>query len=70
MPELGKHFSEAKDFPNLFLLCTDVEVTRKKWEGHVIVVLQYQYPKPHTMLAVILEEEEIKTWQERVSGER
>lgn len=59
---LGKPY-EARNFPNLFLLCTDVEATRKKWEGHEIVILYYQYPKPHTMLAVILEEKEIQIWQ-------
>lgn len=66
----GKPCNEAKNFPDLFLLCTDVEATRKKWEGHTIVVLNFEYPKPHTMLAVILEEKEIQLWQERVSGGR
>jgi hypothetical protein len=61
---------EYGKFPDLFLLCMDVEATRKQWVGYEIVVLHYKYPKPHTMLAIILTEEEIKLWQEKANGAR
>lgn len=61
---------ESGKFPDLFVLCPDIEATIKRWPKHQIVRLHYQYPKPHTMLAVIIEEEEIKIWQEKESGAR
>jgi hypothetical protein len=60
-------YTEGK-FPDLFLLCTDVEATFEKWKGYPIARLHYRYPKPHTMLAVILDVEEMKLWQVKVSG--
>ena len=55
-------------YPDLFILCSDVEVTLTMWKGHEIVRLHYRYPKPHTMLAIIITEEEIRTWQEKANG--
>lgn len=55
-------------FPDLFLLCSDVEATIKKWDGHTIVRLHYLAPKPHTMLAIIMTEKEISEWQVKANG--
>jgi hypothetical protein len=60
--------SKGNQFPDLFILCDDHPSVYERWKGHEIVRLSYQYPKPHTMLAVIIEEKEIKTWQEKVNG--
>lgn len=55
-------------FPDLFLLCEDTTYTRTKYAHRKLVVLEFKYPKPHTMIAVIIEEKEINTWQEKGSG--
>jgi hypothetical protein len=57
-------------FPDLFILCSDVDATLIAWDGHEIVRIYYRYPKPHTMLAVIITEEEIRKWQEKENGVR
>ena len=60
--------SKPPRFPDLFILCYDHPQVYVKWKGHEIVQLHYTHPTPHIMLAVIIEEKEIKQWQEKASG--
>lgn len=43
---------------------------RMKYAHREVVAINFRYPKPHTMLAIPIEEKEIEQWQEKVSGER
>ena len=55
---------------DLFLLCTDSPDVYTKYAGHNIMVIQYQYPKPYTMLAVEMTEQEAQQWLEKGNGGR